>query len=205
MRYIINEDELYHWARGEQAKKHKYLKRILTSYGYRYIYKDDNTGGGINYDKPHRDKNGKIKDRQTYPSLSTASDTEKKDIVRSLGVRTRLSEKSMEQLGNVSKSHIEASKGGYERIGEEYALYKPGTKYDKKKAHTIHNAAEINEYADREKKKKKYYKSQQKLQKRWKTIAELSDAQKSSMSKKRKKAQKLDKLLTYDPKGGKKK
>ena len=45
MRYLVDEDELYHWARGEQSKNHKYVKREKKNGKWVYYYSDAHTSG----------------------------------------------------------------------------------------------------------------------------------------------------------------
>ena len=45
MRYLIEENELYHYARGEQVKNHKYVKRERKNGKWVYYYTDAHTNG----------------------------------------------------------------------------------------------------------------------------------------------------------------
>lgn len=142
MRYIINEDELYHYAKGKRAKKHKYIAI----------------------------KNG----RYIYPEDIKPSRMRKKDILYKeddLGKEIP-NQKAMEQRGKVAKSHLEASKGGYERIQEEHTLYKPGTKYYDKGNTPFYNGKT---YGAVESNKLKYYDKQRKQISDWKRDSDYAN------------------------------
>lgn len=107
-------DELYHWARGEQTRNHKYVKRIPLGNGkYRYVYDDDTKASKKAYNKYKANE----AERQYYQTLQEHNQSE---------VRTKA------KSANAQREYDEVEAAGKKRVGDAEKRLEEAKKAKKK-------------------------------------------------------------------------